>query len=268
MFKIPIDIYEGRTCSVKKGSLLAELFKKVSLIIWDEVPMQDRFCQEAVDLTFKDIRNDDRPFGGVTVVFGGDFQQTLPVVRKGGHEQIVGQCIQHSYLWKDITVIKLTKNMRLNSTAAEEEFAKYLIEVGHGQHTEADGMIRLPQAMKCGDTDDFLINALYPHIGIIDSADNNDQYFLEQTILTSRNDDVTELNHKILQKLPGQEIIFHSADSVVTEEGVDGDFQYPLEYLNSIEMGGLPLAKLRLKVGAPVMILRNLDQSQGLCNGT
>ena len=84
MFKIPIELFEGKSCSVKRGTLVAELLQKTSLIIWDEVPMQDRFCQEAVDLTMKDIHSDDRPFGGVTVVFGGDFQQILPVVWKGG----------------------------------------------------------------------------------------------------------------------------------------------------------------------------------------
>jgi PIF1 helicase. len=158
--------------------------------------------------------------------------------------------------------------MRLGSTAEEKEFAEWLIGVGHGQHTEPDSSIKLPQHMKCGDTVDALINSSYPHIDIINNGDNNDQYFLERTILTSRNDDVTDLNHRILQKLPGQELLFQSADSVITEEGADGDFQYPLEYLNSIEMGGLPLAKLRLKIGSPIMILRNLDPSQGLCNGT
>ena len=48
----------------------------MSLIIWDE----------AVDLTIK-------PFGSVTVVFGSDFQQILPVVPKGARENIIGQCI-------------------------------------------------------------------------------------------------------------------------------------------------------------------------------
>ena len=43
---------------------------------------------------------------------------------------------------------------------------------------------------------------------------------------------------------------------------------YPAEYLNSINCSGLPLAKLRLKVGCPVMVLRNLFPAEGVCNGT
>ena len=90
-FKIPLELYDGKSCNIKNGTHLAELITKTDLIIWDEVPMQNRLCQEAVDLTLKDIRNNDQ-------LFGGDFQQILPVVLKGSREQIVGQCLQRSRL--------------------------------------------------------------------------------------------------------------------------------------------------------------------------
>ncbi len=48
----------------------------------------------------------------------------------------------------------------------------------------------------------------------------------------------------------------------------EGELMYPAEYLNSINCSGLPLAKLRLKVGCPVMVLRNLFPAEGICNGT
>ena len=43
---------------------------------------------------------------------------------------------------------------------------------------------------------------------------------------------------------------------------------YPIEFLNSLVLSGLPLAHLKLKQGCPLMLLRNLDPSIGLCNGT
>ena len=43
---------------------------------------------------------------------------------------------------------------------------------------------------------------------------------------------------------------------------------YPVEYLNEINCGSLPLAKLELKTGCPVMVLKNLDAANGGCNGS
>ena len=42
----------------------------------------------------------------------------------------------------------------------------------------------------------------------------------------------------------------------------------PTELLQSIDTASLPPARLRLRIGAPVMLLRNLFPQEGLCNGT
>ena len=41
-----------------------------------------------------------------------------------------------------------------------------------------------------------------------------------------------------------------------------------MEFLDSLELSGLPPHKLHLKVGAMVMLLRNLNVKHGLLNGT
>ena len=51
--------------------------------------MQDWFAPEAVDRTLQDVLNNEKPFGGITVVFGGDFRQILPVKIKGTREMTV-----------------------------------------------------------------------------------------------------------------------------------------------------------------------------------
>jgi len=142
------------------------------------------------------------------------------------------------------------------------------LDVGHGRGLSADGHHLLPNHIKCGESVDSLLDAVYPGITVLDPKENNDQYFLECTILNAQNNDVDGLNVRVLQRLHGPEKICHGADSVITEKGVDGDVQYPVEYLNTINVSGLPLAKLKLKIGAPIMILQNIDPSQGLCNGT
>jgi hypothetical protein len=42
----------------------------------------------------------------------------------------------------------------------------------------------------------------------------------------------------------------------------------PVEFLNSLNASGLPLANLKLKLGCPIILLHNLNHKYGLCNGT
>ncbi|XP_028102947.1 ATP-dependent DNA helicase RRM3-like [Camellia sinensis] len=129
-FFIPLDVLENSLCGFTKQSLQAELFRETKLIIWDEVPMQHRHCVEAVDRTLRDIRDSEKPFGGITVILGGDFRQILPVIPKGVREQIVNASLRHSVIWKHIHILTLDLNMRLNHRDYENAiFAYFLIEV-------------------------------------------------------------------------------------------------------------------------------------------
>ena len=57
-----------------------------------------------------------------------------------------------------------------------------------------------------------------------------------------------------------------SDDSVAPQD--DQVIQYSAEFLNILTPPGIPPHELHLKVGVPVILLRNLDPSSGLCNGT
>ena len=84
MFKIPIDTLSlVSVCSIPKNSKRADLMRAVKCIVWDEIVPQHRYAIEALDCTLHDLRDNNEPFGGVTLLMGGDFQQTLPVVPKG-----------------------------------------------------------------------------------------------------------------------------------------------------------------------------------------
>ncbi|KAI8351079.1 PIF1-like helicase-domain-containing protein [Mortierella sp. GBAus27b] len=67
---------------------LATLIKAASIIVWDEAPMIYRHAFETVDRCLRDIMKSvdihlrSVPFGGKVVVFGGDFRQIAPVVKK------------------------------------------------------------------------------------------------------------------------------------------------------------------------------------------
>jgi len=64
---------------------------------------------ESVDRTLRDLMQLDdaqaieKIFGGKTMVLGGDFRQILPVVPKGGREDIVSALLLRSHLWQHVT---------------------------------------------------------------------------------------------------------------------------------------------------------------------
>lgn len=129
-FSIPFDVSDNSVCGFSKQSFQSELFRKTKLIIWDEVPMQHRYCVEAVDRTLRDICDNTKPFGGITIVLGGDVRQILPVVPKGVREQIVGASLRRSILWTHVKILTLVLNMRLNNSDLENvSFANFLGEV-------------------------------------------------------------------------------------------------------------------------------------------
>ena len=49
---------------------------------------------------------------------------------------------------------------------------------------------------------------------------------------------------------------------------IDNEEDIPVEFLNILNISGLPQHELILKNNMPVMLMRNIDKERGLCNGT
>ena len=182
----------------------------------------------------------------------------------------MGACLERSYLWRSITLLHLYQNMRLNiHNEAEANFARWQQDVRQGRHTDNDTIISLPDYFKCREnTVASLIDEIYNNL---ESPNHSAEYFVERTILSSLNADVNSMNKQVLQRFPGESHTFYSADSIPTSEQSGGDnpmLNYPVEYLNEINCSGLPLAKLEVKKGCPIMILKNLNPRNGICNGS
>lgn len=58
-------------------------------------------------------------------------------------------------------------------------------------------------------------------------------------------------------------MIYHSFD-----HAEDDPYYYPSEFLNSLTSNGLPPHIIKLKLNCPVILLRNIDPANGLCNRT
>ena len=93
-FHILLDVHELSCCSITKNSQLADLLRSTALIIWDEVPMQNKYCFETVHRTLQDLLSaDECVFGSIPTVLGGDFAQILPVVQRGNRAAIMQACL-------------------------------------------------------------------------------------------------------------------------------------------------------------------------------
>jgi hypothetical protein len=280
MFKIPIDTLSSESfCTIPKNSQRADLLCQTSLILWDETGPQHRHAIKALERTCRDIRNDERCFGGISVVLGGDFLQTLPVIPHGERADIVAACIKSSALWNHVQILHLRENMRLRNsdgylTEADRRFASWLLDIGYGRHLpdgSDSGNVELPGNAVMTNPNNF-ISSIYPSIS--SDPPPSPAYFLNRNILAPRNADVTDLNNSILSLMFGDDIVVYSADSVVEERGADISLTesntppIPPEFLRSINSGSLPPGELKMKIGCPLILLRNLDPSHGLCNGT
>ncbi|UYV63493.1 hypothetical protein LAZ67_2004302 [Cordylochernes scorpioides] len=257
-FKLPIPLLENSVTAISANSSEAELIRRSSLIIWDEAPMAHYRALEIVDRLLKDIMHCDLAFGGKVVVLGGDFRQVLPVVPRASRAEIVAACIKQSKLWPLFVILRLTQNMRAGIDA--QSFSQWLLKVGDGDlPTDQQGLISLPESCIFHGVD--LVQEIF-------GSSYGDITALSQSvILTPKNTDSLEINEKVLDRLPNRSQCFLSVDSVECEN-VEEQNNYPTEFLNSLTPTGMPPHRLNLKIGAIVMLLRNLNPKQGLCNGT
>ncbi|CAI0432274.1 unnamed protein product [Linum tenue] len=156
-------------------------------------------------------------------------------------------------------------------------FEDWVLAVGDGaikcttfNSSTATDWIQLP--------DKFLI----PHTGnrikaitdvVYEDFDNNFQdinYINTRAIVTPTNRVVSEINDYMLAKVKGEAKTYYSSDSIEddTINSSRWEEEYPTEFLNSLSFNGVPEHELQLKVSTPVILLRNLNPSIGLCNGT
>jgi ATP-dependent DNA helicase PIF1 len=96
---------------------------------------------------------------------------------------------------------------------------------------------------------------------------------MQRSIMAPKNTNVDEVNNAILESLSEELHMYLNIDSLAPIEGASAngvsiDLLYPVECLNILQFSGIANHKLEFKVGLLILLLRNLNQSIGLCNGT
>ncbi|CAN1326885.1 ATP-dependent DNA helicase PIF1 [Linum perenne] len=289
-FKIPLDIDNTSTCSIKKGTALARLIRRATLIVWDEAPMVHRLSFEAVDRTICDIMDTPfegpsyKPFGGKTVLLGGDFRQTLPIVPNAGRETNLNASLTRSYLWNHCTLLELKTNMRVNASnvnlmpvSSGLNFPEWVLAVGDGkippvldQNNSVVDLIEIPKQFLLAPSPTpiaDIVARVYPNF-----TENYQSvaYIRTRAIVTPTNQVVSNINEYVLTQIPGDAKTYLSSDTMSTtgRNQQHLELEYPTEFLNSLTFNGMPEHQLQVKPYSIVMLLRNLNPSAGLCNGT
>jgi ATP-dependent DNA helicase PIF1 len=147
--------------------------QKASVLIIDEVSMLHHYRLDLVEKIIKEIKNNDEPFGGLQVVFCGDFFQ-LPPVRRGYEPEAF--FAYHSDAWKNL-------NLKVC----------YLSE----QHRQNDlDYLKVLNAVRDNAVSDEIVEILKTRFG--------KKSELEPTKLYSHNKNVDTENDTELSKIPGQ----------------------------------------------------------------
>ncbi|XP_055612030.1 ATP-dependent DNA helicase pif1-like [Uranotaenia lowii] len=235
------------------------------LIIWDECTMAHKKALEALNRTLKDLRSNDLLFGDSLILLSGDFRQTLPVIQKSTPADEINACLKSSALWTYVQKLTLTKNMRvaLQQNVSADTFSKQLLDMGNGKlPIDQTNQITFPRNFcKMMNSKDELIASVFPDI---ENSYKNHEWLSERAILAAKNLDVNDINSKIQNKIPGESTTYKSFDTVINP---DEAVNYPIEFLNSLDLPGMPPHMLVLKVGVPIILLRNICPPR-LCNGT
>ncbi len=276
-FGIPVPTIATSTSTIRLESERAQLMKMRRLVVWDEVVMASSLWIDVVDRFLRDLMDVDAPFGGKIVVLMGDSRQILPVVPHGSPADVLRQSLTHSKSWEHTQMLELTENMRVATRAAGDDqervrrWNEFLQRVGDGNATAPpirESMqrpwIAIPDEIMCNGSALDLAEKVF---GGLDSQRLVDTEFItNRAILCPTLKSCAAVNDLILDRLAGDDWHFVSADRVLADD--DGASAIPTESLNRTNRSGMPLHDLRLRPGCVVMLLRKLDASIGLTNGS
>jgi len=215
---------------------------KTDILVIDEVSMMSMKLFEMLDLIGKGVRQNDKPFGGIQIIFSGDFYQLPPV----GDEKF---CFE-SPIWNETfpNHIQLTKIFRQRDPI----FTSILNEIREGKLSKDNRNILKEQVNKT-------YNIIKP-TKILPTRDKVD--YINKTELNAL--ESKEYFHKVKRIL---DLPMIAKEKQIRSNYGDEQIDYELNYLqNNLICDSI----VKLKVGAQVMCVINIELDDGisLCNGS
>jgi len=215
---------------VRKNKKARENIKNCEILVIDEISMLSADIIEILDYLFKQIRKNPKVFGGIQVIFTGDFYQLPP---------ISGDYCFLSPIWHELKLknILLTGNYRFTDKKYPEILSR----------------IRVAEPL---DEDIEILNGRYHAYKEMNSCDKS--FGIKPTFLYTTNVNVDAHNISELNKLETPEVFYEAQD--ICEDPLDPQTLTILESMAPIQV--------KLKKGAQVMITTNISVETGLANGT
>lgn len=207
--------------------LRAQIWRRCKHLIIDEISMIDGRYFEKIEAVARKIRNSEKPFGGIQLILCGDFFQ-LPPVYKNSKEQNAKFCFQ-SKIWDQC--VQRCFELRQVHRQKDKKFIDILNKIRIGEITDEIAANLIATSKQKIETDGILA-----------------------TRLCSHTQDANIINESKLNALQNEQVVFIAEDSS-TAHTKDLDAQTPVP------------GKLILKIGAQVMLLKNINISKGLVNG-
>ena len=155
--------------------------------------------------------------------------------------------------------------MQVQQYANTGMFNTWLLQLSYDSNQH--GQIKLPLFIPTVNNLTALCNFVYLHELFL-QAHLQHIIFQNRAILAPHNDTVAEFNLQLLQMIQGQLYSFYAENTVNINNGKAGIDHLLVEYFQSLNPTSLPPSHFQLRVGVPVILLRNLDLKKGLCNGT
>lgn len=224
------------------------------ILIVDEISMLTAELLEKLDAIGKRLRASSKPFGGIQVIFVGDFYQLPPVVKDFG-TTIVQSGIQkrlfafQSPIWQ--TIFKPESEISLNNIYRQKDvlFQKILTEARYGcLSVESENILQKRIGLDW-EASKIRPTLLFPRRAEVDMINENNLRALQGVKYTYK------VDFAFNDKMPGSLSQYkNSPEFIRAVEAMDRDSPY--------------VSELTLGKGAQVMLVYNLDLEKGLSNGS
>ena len=218
--------------------------KHCKLLAIDEISMLSAYQLEYLDKVFRVVRDIDLPFGGIQVLFIGDFLQLPPVATNNDLKYFSRRalfCFQ-STTWDDLGIktVVLTKIYRQKNY----EFSRILCDFRLGDISEKDMRILSSRFVS-------------------DGARLSDKLHL-----FPKKQQVRRFNTYKLNKLKTPLFEYRSYDDIPIIDDVEDEYSYKRKIFYELNNDCQAERIINLKIGCRVMLLINLDFKSGLINGS